>query len=691
MMRFGITATLTIFFAVSAYSQVYLDVNASIDERVEDLLGQMTLQEKVGQMVQAEKGGVESSNLEDIKTYFLGSVLSGGGSVPNPNTVDAWVSMYNNMQNKAASTHLGIPILYGIDAVHGHNNLKDAVIFPHNIGLGCTRNPELVQECARITAQEVAATGLNWTFSPCIAVPQNEFWGRTYEGFSESPDLVDSLGKSEVLGYQSDSLGTKNYVLACAKHYVGDGGTVNGIDQGNTVISEEILRSIHLKPYYSAIEAGVGTVMASYNSWNSVKCHGNKYLLTDVLKNEMGFNGFIVSDWNGINQVDGDFKTAIQKSVNAGVDMAMQPYDYVSFINNLIALVNEGKVTQQRIDDAVRRILTIKFQMGLFENHQADLSLKDSVGSEAHRKVARQAVRESLVLLKNDGILPLNKLSGKILVAGSKANDIGALCGGWTISWQGGLGDITKGTTIYNAVTRVVGAENAILATSSSQVSTADYAIVVVGENPYAEGRGDVVNSSGFSLSTEDQAMITAIKNKGIPMVVVLLSGRPLEIKPELETSNAFIAAWLPGTEGGLGIADVIFGDYIPTGKLSHTWPYSYYDVPLNITADANGKTSLFPYGYGLTYHPAGINEKTKSLVTFDVFPNPGHEFVTIRTNSFENNTVKLIDFTGKVCLEKQFEGKGSYHISLQGLNPGIYLLQISRKQGMASKQLLIE
>ncbi len=663
--------------SLSSYSQVYLDPDAAIADRVDDLLSQMTLQEKIGQMAQAERGSVEASGLWDIQAYFLGSVLSGGGSVPSPNTVDAWVTMYNNMQSKALSTRLGIPIIYGIDAVHGHNNLKNAVIFPHNIGLGCTRNPDLVKTCARITALEVRATGLNWTFSPCVTVPQNEFWGRTYEGFGESPSLVDSMGKASILGYQTDFPGNENAILACAKHFVGDGGTLNGIDQGNTVISEEDLRAIHLPPYISAIEAGVGSVMISFSSWNGVKCHGNASLINGILKEELGFEGIVVSDWKGIDQLNGDFKMAIKSAINAGIDMAMQPDNYIPFIDLLTQLVNEGQVSINRIDDAVERILSAKIQMGLFENPYADLSLKDTVGCFSHRELGRQAVRESLVLLKNDGILPLSKTNTTVLVAGSKGNDVGAMCGGWTISWQGGLGEITEGTTVYEGFQQMIGSENVVYTNNAGQIPEADYAVVVVGENPYAEGAGDLFgNVAGFGLSSEDKQMIQAVKNENIPMVIILLSGRPLDITDELGDANAFIAAWLPGTEGGSGIADIIFGDYLPAGKLSHTWPESYYDVPINIIGSYPGHNALFPYGFGLSF-TTGVNDDLQTDMDIKVFPNPTTDFIILQTGSFNKATIRLTDLMGKTFIEFDKTLDQSCKVPIRHLSSGIYLLTV--------------
>ena len=674
--------TIRIFILIFIFSpvlqaQTYLDPDAPVDERVDDLLSRMTLEEKVGQMVQAERGSI-SGALQHIEEYYIGSVLSGGGSVPSPNTTASWVEMYNNMQSRAMSTRLGIPLIYGIDAVHGHNNLKDAVIFPHNIGLGCTRNPELVRQCAEITATEVRATGIDWTFSPCITVPQNELWGRTYEGYGELTSLVDTLGRATVLGYQSDSLGSEESILACIKHFVGDGGTENGIDQGNTVISEEELRDIHLEPYISSIEAGAGSVMASFSSWNGEKCHGHEYLLTDVLKEELQFEGFLLSDWLGIDQLNGDFKAPVTMAVNAGIDMAMQPNNYIQFIDVLKQSVNDGSVSMERIDDAVSRILRIKFRMGLFENPYADNNMADTVGCNAHREIARQAVRESLVLLKNDNILPFQKEEDDILVAGSKANDIGAQCGGWSIWWQGGNGNITEGTTIYDAVSQVNGSENTHFTASSSNIPDADFAIVAVGENPYAEGAGDLYHSgaSGFDLSQEDKNLIQAIEESGIPYVVVLISGRPLDIREELEISDAFLAAWLPGSEGGSGIADVLFGDYEPTGKLSHTWPASYSDVPVNLNSYYPGDAALFEYGFGLNYQSVGVPEiVSKKLAT--VFPNPVSDFLKVNPQSNQNVTISLYDVEGRELYQSVSHSGEKKEIPVRDYRKGVYFLKV--------------
>ncbi len=667
---------LFIFFSSFLNAQTYLDPDAPVEERVDDLLSRMTLEEKVGQMVQAERGNI-SGELQHIDEYHIGSVLSGGGSVPSPNTTASWVEMYNTMQSRAMSTRLGIPLIYGIDAVHGHNNLKDAVIFPHNIGLGCTRNPELVRECAEITATEVRATGIDWTFSPCIAVPQNELWGRTYEGFGEMTSLVDTLGRATVLGYQSDSLGSEESILACIKHFVGDGGTENGIDQGNTVIDEQELRAIHLEPYISSIEAGAGSVMASFSSWNGEKCHGHEYLLTDVLKEELQFEGFLLSDWLGIDQLNGDFKAAVTTAVNAGIDMAMQPDNYIQFVDVLKQSVNDGSVSMQRIDDAVSRILRIKFRMGLFENPYADNNMADTVGCDAHREKARQAVRESLVLLKNNNILPFGKEENDILVAGSKANDIGAQCGGWSISWQGGNGNITEGTTIYKAVNQMNGSENTYFTTSSSNIPDADFAIVAVGENPYAEGAGDLYHAgaSGFALSQDDKNLIQAVENSGTPYVVVLISGRPLDIRDELESADAFVAAWLPGSEGGSGIADVLFGDYEPTGKLSHTWPASFSDVPVNLNSYYPDDATLFDYGFGLNYESVGLPE-TDSKALAIAYPNPVNDVLTVNLQSNQNVTISLYDVEGREVYQSVYSG-GKKEIPMRDYRKGVYFLKV--------------
>jgi beta-glucosidase len=561
----------------------------SIETKVEGLLSHMTLDEKIGQMTQVDRGSLQKES--DIKDYYLGSLLSGGGSSPQTNTATGWASMCDNFQSYALQTRLKIPLIYGIDAVHGHNNVYGAVIFPHNIGLGCTRNQGLVEAAARATAEEVAGTGINWTFSPCIAVPRDERWGRTYEGFGETPELATMMAAAAVRGYQTK-------ILACAKHYVGDGGTTNGSNGGNTELDEPTLRAIHLPGYIAAVNSGVGSIMVSYSSWNGQKMHGNRYLLTTVLKSELGFKGFLVSDWAAIDQLPGDYSQQVETSINAGLDMVMVPSRYKEFTSTLKALVTAGRVPIARIDDAVSRILTKKFEYGLFDHPYTDHSLTPGVGSQAHRDIARECVRQSLVLLKNERrTLPISKTVTRIHVAGKNADDIGNQCGGWTISWQGASGNTTMGTTVLQAIRNTVSSGTTVtFSRDGANAAGADIGIVVVGETPYAEGIGD---RSDLSLSNEDVATIVRVKSTGIPVAVVLISGRPMIIEPVLGAVDAFVAAWLPGTEGQ-GVADVLFGDYRPTGKLSHSWPRDMSQIPVN-----QGDASYHPlleYGFGLTY-----------------------------------------------------------------------------------------
>ena len=588
---------------------------SAYDAQARELLGQMTLEEKVGQMTQAEQDALKEPS--DVQTYFLGSLLSGGSSDPKAgNSLNAWTDLYDRVQTLSLKTRLGIPILYGIDAVHGHSNVLGATVFPHNVGLGCTRNANLVEQSARVTAEEVRATGINWTFAPCVTVPRDERWGRTYEGFGEAPELARDLGEAAVRGFQGNDLGDPLSILACAKHYVGDGGTSMGtggidqnngggkrlLDQGDTRVNEQELRRIHMQGYISTIRARVGTIMPSYSSWNGTKMSAQKYLMTDVLKGELGFDGFLISDYNAIDQITKDYKQAIEISINAGMDMVMVPTKYREFHTLLVQLVREGRVPQSRIDDAVMRILRVKVAMGLTERGRsvlADRRLHSSFGSAAHRAVARDGVRQSLVLLKNERrTLPLRKTTGRIHVAGRCADDIGNQCGGWTIDWQGKSGAVTTGgTTILQAVKNTVSRRTRVtFSKDGTGARGADVGVVVVGETPYAEGVGD---RDDLSLHAEDAAAIDNMKSAGIPVVVVLISGRPLIVNEALAKADAFVAAWLPGTEGQ-GVADVLFGDYHPTGKLSFTWPRTNAQIPINV-GDRN-YNPLFPYGFGLTF-----------------------------------------------------------------------------------------
>jgi len=575
---------------------IYTDPTRPIEERVEDLLSRMTLAEKIGQMTLVERTAFQPNTLDDIKTYFIGAVLSGGGSTPSSNTPAGWLSMVSEFKSRALETPLRIPLMYGIDAVHGHNNVYDAVIFPHNIGMGCTRNSGLVEEAAAVTAREVAATGIDWTFSPCIAVPRDERWGRTYEGFDETPSLAKEMAYAAVRGYQGTDLSADNTILACAKHFVGDGGTTGGKDQGDVQLDEQSLRELHMAGYVEAIKAGVGSIMVSFSSWNGQKTHGDNYLLTTVLKEELGFDGFLVSDWAGIDQLPGDYASDVETAINAGLDMIMVPYNYKLFIGILKDHVQKGSVASARIDDAVRRILRIKFMMGLFDKGITQTA--GSIGTPEHREVARECVHQSVVLLKNaDNLLPLRKDLAHVHVAGKSADDIGIQCGGWTITWQGSTGPITPGTTILEGIQQTVSAQTSVTySLDGSGAAGADVGIVVVGETPYAEGHGD---RTDLSLSAEDLAAIGNVKAAGIPVAVILISGRPLSIADEIENWDALMAAWLPGTEGQ-GVSDVIFGDYSPTGKSSHTWPHTMTQIPINV-GDPD-YDPLFEYGYGLSY-----------------------------------------------------------------------------------------
>ena len=582
---------------------------SSIDGEVSKLVSSMTVEEKIGQMTQVDYRYL--ADKADIGKYFLGSILSGGGSTPPTNQPSSWVDLYNSFQREALKTRLKIPLIYGIDAVHGHNNVLGATMFPHNIGLGCANDKALVQEIAAATAAEVKATGLDWTFAPCVAVAQDERWGRTYESFSEDSEIVTELGVASTIGYQGRTL-NKNSVLACAKHFVGDGNTVFGtgtnwykIDRGDVVLDEEELRSKYIKPFQESIKMGVGSIMVSYNSWKGKKLHGHKYLINDVLKKELKFDGIVVSDWAGINELDKDYKTCIIQSINAGIDMNMVPgslnpddNSYDDFIRLAIESVKEGSIPMERIDDAVSRILKIKKKLGLFDKPIKAPKNTDVVGSKKHRDLARKSVRKSLVLLKNKGdILPLNKDSGKITLVGEHADNIGYQSGGWTIHWQGGSGDITPGTTILDAFKSAVADSNSIhYSKYGENLLNPDVVVVAVGEKPYSEGVGD---RESLHLSDEDIKLLKKVKNSNLPYVVVLISGRPMIINEALAESDAFVAAWLPGTEGE-GISDVIFGDYNFTGRLSMTWPKSMKQIPINY-GDSN-YDPLFQFGFGLSY-----------------------------------------------------------------------------------------
>lgn len=581
----------------------YQDPTLRVDERVEDLLARMDLADKIGQMTQAERGSITT---ETVTALRLGSVLSGGGSAPDPNTPQAWADMYDDFQAAAAQTPLDIPILYGIDAVHGNNTLTGATVFPHNIGLGATRDPALVEKIGQATAEEVAATGADWTFSPCLCVARDDRWGRTYESFGEDPALVTSMTPI-ITGYQGATLGgSPSSILATAKHFVADGGTSGGVDQGDAVLTDAELRAIHLPPYLAAIEADVASIMVTFSSVNGEKAHGSTALLTDLLKDELGFDGFVVSDWNGIDQIDayaGFTHQEVVQAINAGIDMVMVPTEYDAFITHLTTAVEDGEVEMSRIDDANRRILTKKFELGLFEAPLADRSLAETVGSDEHRALAREAVAKSQVVLTNDGVLPISTAS-RVLVTGSGADDLGNQAGGWTITWQGASGDTIEGTTVLEAAEAAFAAADAggtvvserrlsdeTLAEVAGQV---DVAIAVVGETPYAEFEGD--RPDGVRLTGFDVVTLQALRDAGIPTVVVVYSGRPIDLGGAEQWANALVAGWLPGSEGA-GVTDVLLGAVDPTGTLPMSWPASAEQQPINV---GDGQVPLFDFGAGL-------------------------------------------------------------------------------------------
>lgn len=596
------------------------------DADITTLLGRMTLEEKAAQMTQVNYGQLR--DLRDIARLGLGSVLNGGTSDPaTGNRRSDWAGMVLACEEQALHSRLKIPLLYGVDAVHGHNNVLGAVVYPHNIGLGCTRDPQLVEAIGRATAEEVRATGIQWAFAPCIAVPQDARWGRTYEGYAEDPAVVAALGAALVRGLQGADLTGPAAVLACAKHAVGDGGTTfvltpqgPKIDQGDTEVDEATLRRVHLPGYRTAIDAGVGSIMVSYSSWSGLKCSANHYLLTDVLKRELGFEGLLVSDYNAIDQLvpaTGDhvteasnnasgqvktdnYKRCVELAVNAGIDMVMLTSRYEEFIRDVVELVHEGKIAPARVDDAVRRILRVKFALGLMRagyTPRIDEALVRKFGSPEHRALARRAVAESLVLLKNDQhVLPIAARARRIEVVGRAADDLGMQCGGWTIDWQGRTGAVTPGgTTLLAALRAAAGATTEVsYAPDGSGAAGADVAIVVVGESPYAESKGDTADPA---LSAADQALVAKVKATGVPVVLVIYSGRPLLLGAAADAADAIVAAWLPGTEGS-GIADVLLGHAAPVGRLSLHWPRSLAGVRVG----PGQEPPLFPVGFGLTY-----------------------------------------------------------------------------------------
>lgn len=672
-MRFSFVLVILLSLTACSTSSNNKDAHV-IAEKVSNILNQMTLAEKVGQMTQVDLRMFDDIN--DIKTYHIGSVLSGGSGAPKNNTPKDWLDMVNGFQKIAMGDRLAIPLIYGVDAVHGHNNLLGATIFPHNIALGAANDSDLVFRVNKATATEVAASGIHWTFSPCVAVPQDPRWGRFYEGFGQTTALVNGLTTAAVMGYQALLTETDDkQVAACAKHFVGDGGTIWGtgtevdgihpylIDQGDVQLDDEALRELHLPPYERAIAADVKTIMISFSSLRGEKCHGSNFLINDLLKDELGFKGFVVSDWGGINQIPGDYKSDVIKGINAGIDMVMVPgirqgdpfyvknKHYKTFIQYLIEAVKEGSVSMDRIDDAVSRILKVKMEMGLFDNPYIDDTYLDQIGSAAHRALAREAVQKSTILLKNQGSLPLSK-NATITVVGSAANNLGAQNGGWTIDWQGIFtpdfafldynadGELTSeeyysqlkkvyenkfeknnwtdhfeeidpdndgivapadfssfmqnrvlqptGTTLLEGLSQVAPEVDIVYSPNATTIAEGSVVLAVVGEYPYAEGIGD---DGDLSLNLADQEILNRVSASGNPLIVVMLSGRPLLVHDRVDVFDAFVASFLPGMAGE-GIADVLFGDIQPKAKLNFTWPTS-----------SDGSGVLYELGSGLDYN----------------------------------------------------------------------------------------
>ncbi|MFH9745895.1 glycoside hydrolase family 3 N-terminal domain-containing protein [Streptomyces anulatus] len=600
---------------IDAHGLPYQNAKLPVKQRVADLLGRMSPAEKAGQMTQAERNALRAPG--DIAAYDLGSLLSGGGSVPTPNTAAAWAKMTDAYQLRTRATRFQIPLIYGVDAVHGHNNVVGATIMPHNIGIGAGRDPRSAERTGAVTAKEVRATGVPWDFAPCVCVTRDERWGRSYEAFGEDPALVEAM-ETVIQGMQGSPSGKdlhrNDKVLGSAKHFVGDGGTTYGssttgsytVDQGVTEVTREELEAVHLSPFEESVKRGVGTVMPSYSSLDvlgddqgPVKMHANAAMINGVLKDRMGFEGFVISDWQAIDQIPGDYASDVVTSINAGLDMIMVPTAYQEFTKTLKEEVAAGRIGQARIDDAVARILTQKFRLGLFEKPYADTTHLEKVGSAEHRAVAREAVAKSQVLLKNEGaVLPIEP-GRKVYVAGSNADDIGNQAGGWTISWQGSSGRTTTGTTILEGMRKAARTPESVTFSRDASAATDGYdvGVVVVGETPYAEGIGDVGNGHDLELTAADRAAVDKVC-AAMKCAVLVVSGRPQLIGDRLGDMDALVASWLPGSEGD-GVADVLYGRRAFTGQLPVTWPKAEAQLPINV-GDA-AYDPQFPYGWGLT------------------------------------------------------------------------------------------
>ncbi|MGX9217218.1 glycoside hydrolase family 3 N-terminal domain-containing protein [Massilia varians] len=590
--------------------------DAALEQRVRDIVSKMTLAQKVGQMTQPE---IKSATPEDVKRYYLGSVLNGGGSWPNGNKhakAAEWLALAQRYHEASMATDMAVkvPVVWGTDAVHGHNNVFGATLFPHNIGLGAARNPKLMEEIGAATAKATRASGIAWVFGPTLAVVRDDRWGRTYESYSENPDIVKSYAGAYVRGMQGNLKDDAN-TIATAKHFIGDGGTEFGKDRGVNKSSKSQMINIHGAGYYPALEAGVQTVMSSFNSWNDVaggtnygKMHGSRAMLTDVLKTKMGFDGFVITDWNGHGEVPGCRNDSCAAAINAGNDMIMVPDDWKAFISNTIRQVESGEIPMARIDDAVSRIIRVKLRAGLFDKSPAQNAYAGKDEVMQPRELARRAVRESLVLLKNDQpVLPIAR-GKKILVVGKTADDMSNQSGGWSITWQGTANtnaDFPNGDTVLAGIREAAGKDNVTFSVDGKGVDLAkfDVVVAVIGERPYAEGDGDIGPNGTLRHSSrypEDLAVLQAVAGKGKPVVTVFVSGRPLYVNDLLNLSDVFVAAWLPGTEGK-GVSDLLVSSakrYDFSGKLPFSWPKSACQTDLNV-GDKN-YAPLFAYGYGL-------------------------------------------------------------------------------------------
>ncbi|MBX3144395.1 MAG: glycoside hydrolase family 3 C-terminal domain-containing protein [Trueperaceae bacterium] len=621
---------------------VVADAAARAAEQAAEILAKMTLREKIAQMTQAEKGSITP---EDVARHGIGSVLSGGGGNPEPNDPANWREMVMSFRRAALKSRLGVPLIYGSDAVHGHNNVVGATIFPHNVGLGAVGDEDLVRRIGRATALEAAATGVRWSFAPAVSIPLDIRWGRSYEGYAQDPELVSRLAVALVEGFEGAGWDHPHASLPSVKHYLADGAARFGsstridragiadlhadrtlsnanvdtgfldvllrgawtVDQGDATVSEQVMREVFLPPYRAAIAAGALNVMVSYSSWHGERLHAHRYLLTDLLKGELGFEGFIVSDWAGVDQVDPDFSRCVELAVNAGIDMVMVPFDYLRFMEALEAAVESGAVSGARIDDAARRILYVKARLGLFDGADDEAHIPDlrTVGHADHRRLAHEAARRSLVLLKNDGdVLPLRASLPKLIVAGAGADDVGLQCGGWTISWMGGAGPITQGTTLLQGL-RALSSDTEILHDpQGSGVDRAPVGIVVVAETPYAEGMGDRFD---LRLSAEDRQTVAQVRARVERLVLIVYSGRPVVLAEAAAQADAIVAAWLPGSEGA-AVAEPILGISGFEGTLRYRWPTAVTDLPLHPFKDVNdgggARPALFEIGHGIHTRP---------------------------------------------------------------------------------------